>query len=105
MALSTYSKFYFRPGRGEQVQTTVQPEAICAGAICGYVLGPGRRPLQGAMVLLQRPREGAAPEALGSFITDDDGQFFFGPLEPEQLYLVKVFHNNIKLRELEIAAD
>lgn len=87
------------------MQTTIQPDAIQAAAISGHVLGPGRRPLPGAMVLLQRPREGAAPEAVGTFITDDDGQFFFGPLEPEKLYLVKVFHNNVKLRELEIAPE
>ena len=34
-----------------------------------------------------------------------DGQFLFGPLEPEQLYLVKIFHNNTKLRELEVSTE
>ena len=87
------------------METTVQPEPIHAAAICGRVLDAGGRPLRGAMVLLQRTRESEAPETLGSFMTDEDGQFLFGPLEPEQLYRVKVFHNQVKLRELEICAE
>ena len=103
--MNTYSKFYFRPGRGEQVQTTIRPEPTGAAAICGRVLGGGGRPLPGAMALLQRPREEGVPETVASCVTADDGQFLFGPLEPEQLYLVKIFHNNTKLRELEVSTE
>ena len=87
------------------MQTTLRPEPAGAAAICGRVLGSGGRPLPGAMALLQRSREEGAPETLASCVTDEDGQFLFGPLEPEQLYLVKIFHNSTKLRELEVSAE
>ena len=33
------------------------------------------------------------------------GHFIFGPLESETLYLVKVYKDSIKLRELEIKTE
>ena len=33
------------------------------------------------------------------------GKFSFGPIEGNVLYLIKVYKNSIKIRELEIIAD
>lgn len=103
--MSTYSKFYFRPGRGEQVNTVITPLPEERSAVCGRVVDTRGLPVSDALVLLFRNKEGAAPELISRFLTDEDGQFFFGPLEPEMLYIIKVFKNNIKIRELEILAD
>ncbi len=101
----TYSKFYFRPAKGEQVNAVIAPEAEARAAICGRVVDSRGRPVEDALVLLFRPQEGEAPVLLARSATDDDGHFLFGPLEGDTLYLIKVFKNNLKLRELEVRAE
>lgn len=100
--MSIYSRFYFRPGRGEQVRTVLQPEPEGAAVLCARALQPDGKPLVGALALLHLPQKDGAPELLACTVTDADGQFYFGPLEPERLYLVKLVQENRKLRELEI---
>ena len=34
--------------------------------------------------------------------TDGAGQFFFGPLQPDVLYLVRLYQGGLRLRELEL---
>lgn len=104
--MGTYSKFFFRPAKGEHIHTTVEPqvEEECA-TICGTVTDRGGRPRQGALALLFRTVEGAPPVLLDRAVTDEDGQFFFGPLAGDTLYLVKIIHSAIKVRELEIRMD
>ena len=103
--MSTYSKFYFRPARGEQIETTITPLPDEKSAICGRVTDSRGMPVPDALVLLFRTDEGALPELVSRFCTDEDGHFFFGPIEGERLYMIKLFKNSIKLRELEIQTD
>lgn len=103
--MSTYPKFYFRPARGEQINTVIGPNDDSAAAICGRVIDGRGRPVEGALVLLFLTTENEAPELISRFTTDDDGHFLFGPLPPEQLYLIKVFKSDNKLRQLEIVTD
>lgn len=103
--MSTYPKFYFRPSRGEQINTVISPAEDAASSICGRVVDARGKAVDRALVLLFRADEGDAPEMLARSVTDEDGHFLFGPLEPEELYLVKVFKNDAKLRQLEIRTD
>lgn len=103
--MSTYSKFYFRPGKGEQVNTVITPEADERSAIYGKVADAKGRPVADAMVLLFSTGGEQEPSLLARFCTDGDGHFLFGPLESEKLYLIKVFKNDVKIRELEIRAE
>ena len=103
--MSTYSKFYFHPGKGEQVNTSITPEPDERSAICGKVLDGKGRPVENALVLLFRAGEDRVSDLISRFCTDEDGHFIFGPLESEILYLIKVFKNDVKLRELEIRAE
>jgi hypothetical protein len=103
--MSTYSKFYFRPGRGEQVNTEIMPEQDRCSAICGRVVDGKSRAVENALVLLFRTGEEREPSLLSRFCTDEDGHFMFGPLESDALYLIKVFKNDVKIRELEIRAE
>ena len=105
--MSTYSKFFFRPARGEQVETTISPAQDDAAAICGRIVDSRGDPVENALVLLFRAggQQSDPPELTGRFITDSDGHFLFGPLDGGTLYLIKVFKNNVKLRQLEIITD
>ena len=103
--MGTYSKFYFRPAKGEHIHTIVEPETNESASICGKVVDSRGRPRSGALVLLFKPQEGETPTAVSRFITDDDGEFLFGPLAGETLYLIKVYCNSEKVRELEIRTE
>ncbi len=95
------SKFYFRPAAGEHIETVVPMEPESYAAVCGRVTDARSRPLPEVLLLLYTA--GEEPRLLGRTVTDEEGQFAFGPLEAEKLYLIKVFKNNVKLRELEIS--
>lgn len=103
--MSNYGKFYFRPLPGEQVQTDFTPAQETRAAICGRVLDPAGAPVEDAVVLLFQPGEKDCLTLISRFVTDGDGHFIFGPLEGGTLYLIKVFRDDVKLRELEIRTE
>lgn len=104
-ALSTYGKFYFRPLPGEQVTTELRAREDERAAICGRVLDEDGAPVEDAVVLLFLPEPEDALTLISRFVTDEDGHFIFGPLRGGTLYLIKVFRNDVKLRELEIRTE
>ncbi len=101
--LSSVAKFYFKPAEGEHIETTVKVEEEKAAAICGAVKDRSDMPIEGALVLLFK--SGQEKKLLDRQFTDEEGQFSFGPLEGNVLYLIKVYKNSVKIRELEIIAD
>ncbi|HBR07555.1 MAG TPA: hypothetical protein DD735_01525 [Clostridiales bacterium] len=103
--MSTYGKFYFRPMPGEQISTELTLYEDSHAAICGRVLDRREEPVSGAVVLLFLPGPDDSLSLVSRFVTDEDGHFIFGPLDGNTLYLIKVFKDEIKLRELEIFTD
>ena len=104
--MSAFTKFYFKPGENERIETSVRLIPETRSTIHGTVLDREGRPINDALTMLFLT--GDHPDELQLFsqmFTDENGHFFFGPLESGQLYLVKVFKNAVKLRELEIVAD
>ena len=99
--MSAMTKFYFRPGDREWIDTTVHISPDTRSAIHGIVRDAGENPVADALVMLfSGGRETLRP--VGQMFTDQSGQFFFGPLESGQLYLVQIYKNAGILRELEI---
>lgn len=103
MNLSSVAKFYFKPAEGEHIETTVKIEAEKAAAICGTVKDRGEALVEGALVLLFK--SGQDKRFIDRQFTDEEGQFSFGPIEGNVLYLIKVYKNSVKIRELEIIAE
>ena len=103
--MSTYSKFYFRPAKGEQITTTITPEGDVYSAIFGRVIDAKQRPIEDALVLLFRVNDGQGPDLVSRFRSDGDGDFMFGPLESGALYLIKVYKDRLNVRELEVQMD
>ena len=101
--MSSSAKFYFKPAEGEYIETTVRLEPEKTAAICGTVRDKNGQPQAGALVLLFRSGQGNG--LIDRHVTDEDGQFSFGRLDPDVLYLIKIYKNNVKIRELEIIAD
>jgi hypothetical protein len=106
MGMSAFTKFYFRPGEGERVETAVHLEPDRRSSIHGVVREThDGRPIVDALVMLLAAGGHDDPAPVGQTFTDDAGQFVFGPLTAGRLYLVKVYKNAVKLRELEIVAE
>jgi hypothetical protein len=97
----SFTKFYFRPGQGEQIETTVSLRQDARSVIHGYIKDTEGEAYSDAAVLIFEARETEDPKLISQMFTDEFGQFLFGPLDPGKLYLVKVFKNTMRLRELE----
>jgi hypothetical protein len=102
------AKFFFKPGEGAHIETRVTLRREKSAAVCGTVMdvtdgiggdAPTRdAPVQGALVLLFRADD---LRFLDRQFTDEDGQFFFGPLDGDELYLVKIHKPGVSPRSLE----
>lgn len=101
--MSSVAKFYIKPAEGEHIETTVKIEQEKAAAVCGTVKDKRGAAVEGAMVLLFRSDQDK--KLVDRQVTDEEGQFSFGPIEGNVLYLIKVYKNSVKLRELEIIAE
>ena len=99
--MSAVAKFYFRPAKGEKIHTVITPKEDDSCGICGKVTD-GERPVLGALVLLFEAEGQETRKLLSTVITDEDGEFAFGPLDEKELYVIKIYKNSLKLRELEI---
>jgi hypothetical protein len=101
VSMSAYAKFYFRPAKGETIHTQLKPETEEGCGVCGTI-ADGEKKKEGALVLLFEARGQQTGKLLASCVTDEDGAFAFGPLAAGELYVVKVFCDSLKLRELEV---
>ena len=101
--MSAGVNFYFKPAAGEQIETAVNLEPDSSAAILGTVRFSENVPVSGALVLLFRA--GNEKMLLDRQLTDEEGQFFFGPIEGGVMYQIKIYKNHIKIRELEIIAE
>lgn len=100
--MSAFAKFYFRPARGEIIHTVVAPKDDESCGICGKVTD-GERPVSGALVLLFETEGQETKRLISTATTDEDGEFVFGPLAERELYVIKIYKNSLKIRELEIS--
>jgi len=97
----SFTKFYFKPGQSEQIETTVRMQKDSRCVIHGYIKDSSGEPFADAAVVLFEAQERGDPRLVSQMFTDEFGQFLFGPLDAGQLYLVKVFKNTMRVRELE----
>ena len=103
--MSGHTSFYFKPAKGEHIQTVIslEPEPRCA--LEGRLLDGKDRPVEAAMVLLYQVLEEGRQKLVSHFFTGTDGQFFFGPLPPDTLSMIRIFKDDVKLRELELRTE
>lgn len=101
--MNLYESFFVKPAENERVETTVHIHPDRRPALLGTVLDTAGRPVTAALVAVYRSGGAEAPDTpVGSLYTDELGQFAFGPLEPDQLYQVRVFKRGDGARSLEL---
>ena len=81
----SFTKFFFKPGKGEQIETTVRLLPDSRSAIHGHIKDAAGTPLADAAVFLFESPEEGEPRLVGRMFTDELGQFLFGPLDPGKL--------------------
>lgn len=91
--------FHIKPQPGERVDTVISLPQDPSALICGTVLSPGGTPLAQALVLLLRQEDGSLQS---STVTDEDGRFYLGPVEPELLYTLRIQLEDRETRILEL---
>ena len=99
--MSISGTIYIRPMEGELVSADYAPAGQEQSIVCGRLTDGEGVPVPDAAVLLFAD-DMEAPVLLARTVTDKEGHFIFGPLESGQLYLVKVFKNDLRERRLEL---
>lgn len=102
--MSASTKFYFKPGENELIQTIVHIKPDTRSAIYGFVRDLDGKAIADALVMLFESGNDD-PVLLSQTFTDDSGLFLFGPLNSGRLHLIKVFRDTVKIRELEIRPE
>lgn len=100
--------FDFVPDENEQIDAIVKVPKEPRSVIHGVVKDCYNKVVKDAVVKLFKmpdPKKPCVLEPLTHTFTDDCGQFIFGPLCPHVKYVVKVWINHVKIRELIITPD
>lgn len=101
-------KFNVIPGENEQIDAIIKVPKEPRSVIHGVVLDEYNKPAKDAVVQLFKMKKHDDPKCLEPIthtFTDDCGQFLFGPLCPHVKYVIKVWINHVKTRELIIKPE
>ena len=101
-------KFEFTPGENQQIEATIIMPKETRSVIHGLVKDYKNCIIKNAVVKLFEVVEHCGKyklKPIGHTFTDECGQFIFGPLVPKVNYVIKVWVNDIKIKELVIKPD
>jgi hypothetical protein len=101
-------KFEFIPKENEQIETIVKVPEERRSVIHGIVKDWRNKIVKDAVVKLFEVSSTSNSYMLNPInhtFTDEHGQFLFGPLCPNKKYLIKVWFNDAKIRELLITPE
>jgi len=110
------TSFNFIPGENEQIEAVIKVPKEPRSVIHGIVKDYHNRVVKDAVVKLFKTEHHHHPkgehhhhncdlEPITHTFTDECGQFLFGPLDPNIKYVIKVWINHVKIRELVIKPD
>lgn len=100
---SKLTKIEFCPGKNEQLETTIFLQKETRSVIHGVVVDEDKCPVKDAVVkLFEMPNKEKCCELIPitHTFTDECGQFLFGPLCHGKHYVIKVWHDGVKIRKI-----
>lgn len=101
-------KVAFVPGENEQIEAVIKLPKEPRSVIHGVVKNYKDQLIENAVVKLfeaDNPNNPCSLTPISHTFTDECGQFIFGPLCPGKQYVIKVWVNDIKFRELVVCPD
>jgi hypothetical protein len=90
---------YLKPGTGETLDLSISLPPEDRALISGLALEDPDAPIAEALVLLLDQETGAL---ISYTVSDDQGRFWFGPLVPDRLYMLRVQKPGGKARTVEL---
>lgn len=102
------ASFNFTPGENEQIEAIIKVPKEPRSVILGTVKDCYNKVVKDAVVKLFKDEDCHNPcklEPITHTFTDECGQFLFGPLDPNCKYVIKVWINHVKIRELVIKPE
>lgn len=99
------TKFSVKTKENEQIDAIVKVTEERRSVIHGTVIGLDDKPVKDAVVKLLILKDPCNPYSLcpvSHTFTDDCGQFLFGPLCPDQEYIIKVWYNAVNFADLVV---
>lgn len=101
-------KFEFTPEENEQIEATIIVPQETRSVIHGVVKDLKNCIIKNAVVKLFKVSiccEKYRLKPIGHTFTDESGEFLFGPLCSKENYVIKVWVNDIKIKELIVKPD
>ncbi|SHH00168.1 hypothetical protein [Tepidibacter thalassicus] len=99
-------KFSFTPEENEQIEAIVKVPEEKKSVIHGIVKDYKGKIVKDAVVkLFEVINPPCKFKPLTHTFTDECGQFLFGPLCPNKQYVIKVWFNDVKIKQLIIEPD
>lgn len=100
-------KFEFIPGENEEIEANIIVPKETRSIIHGVVRHPDGKVVKDAIVRLfevnYKNKQSLKP--VSNTFTDEEGEFLFGPLCTKKHYVIKVWFNSNKIKELIITPD
>lgn len=94
-------KFAFIPKKNERIEAIITIPEEKRSIVHGTVYDMSGAAIADAVVrLFERIDE--CTKAVSHTFTDGEGEFIFGPLVADRAYLIKVYVEGVKLRELKV---
>lgn len=99
-------KFNVTPEENEQIDAVIKVPEETRSVFHGVVIDECNRPIHNAVVkLLTMDCNNEHLEPITHTFTDKNGEFLFGPLCAHVKYVIKVWINNVKTREIVIRPE
>ncbi len=98
----------FRPKENEQIEAIIEVPEEPRSVIHGIVKNHNNKVVKDAVVKLFKMLDPNYPcnlVPLTHTFTDECGQFLFGPLSPHTYYVIKVWVDNIKIRQIVLTLE
>lgn len=101
-------KFEVCPKENEQLELTVRLPEESRSVIHGVVKDCKDKPIKDAVVKLFElinPCDPCSLKPITHTFTDECGQFIFGPVCPNKKYIIKVWHDHVKITPIVIKPE
>jgi uncharacterized GH25 family protein len=99
-------KFNFQPGENEQIDAVIKVPQETRSVFHGFVIDENNKPIKNAVVkLLIEDSTNKRFQPVTHTFTDSNGEFALGPLCAHMKYVIKIWDNNVKTKQIVIKPD